>query len=90
MNNNYYCKINKSLKIQKALEIKKNFKKIFKQSMNEFLELKEFEIILNNWIKNDTYYSGNVYIKSFNKYIIYQLNSLEHTVIKITDKLIDN
>ena len=90
MNNNYYFEMQKSLKIQKALEIKKNFKKIFKQNMNEFTEVKELEINLNNWIKNDTYYSGNVYIKSFNKYIIYQLNSLEHTVIKITDKLIDN
>jgi hypothetical protein len=81
--------INKSLKIQKALEIKKNFKKIFKQNMNEFNDLKELEIYINDWIKNDKYYSGNVYIKSFNKYIIYQLNSLENTVIKITDKLID-
>jgi hypothetical protein len=81
--------INKSLKLQKALEIKKNFKKIFRQNMNEFNELKELEININDWIKNDKYYSGNLYIKSFNKYIIYQLNSLEHTVIKITDKLID-
>jgi hypothetical protein len=89
MNNNYYFEINKSLKLQKALEIKKNFKKIFRQNMNEFNDLKELEININDWIKNDKYYSGNVYIKSFNKYIIYQLNSLEHTVIKITDKLID-
>jgi len=81
--------INKSLKIQKALEIKKNFKKIFRQNMNDFNELKELEIYINDWIKNDKYYSGNVYIKYFNKYIIYQLNSLENTVIKITDKLID-
>jgi uncharacterized FlaG/YvyC family protein len=81
--------INKSLKIQKALEIKKNFKKIFRQNMNEFSELRELEIYINKWIKDDSHYSGNIYIKSINKYIIYQLNSLEHTVIKITDKLIN-
>jgi hypothetical protein len=81
--------INKYLKIQKALEIKKNFKKIFRQNMNEFPELRELETYINKWIKDNNYYSGNIYIKSINKYIIYQLNSLEHTVIKITDKLID-
>ena len=81
--------IKRSLKLQKALEIKKNFKKIFRQNMNEFPELVELEMYINNWIKTDKYYSGNIYIKSVNKYIIYQLDSLDHTVIKITDKLID-
>jgi hypothetical protein len=89
MNNNYYINLKKSLKLQRCLEIKKNFKKIFRQNMNSFPELIELETNMNNWIKDDSYYSGNVYIKSFDKYIIYQLNSLEHTVIKITDKLID-
>jgi hypothetical protein len=86
MDNNYYFKLKKFLRLQKALEIKKNFKKIFRQNMNEFPELIELETNINNWIKDDSFYSGNIYIKSFDKYIIYQLNSLEHTVIKITDK----
>jgi hypothetical protein len=86
MDNNYYFKLKKFFRLQKALEIKKNFKKIFRQNMNEFPELIELETNINNWIKDDSFYSGNIYIKSFDKYIIYQLNSLEHTVIKITDK----
>jgi hypothetical protein len=86
MDNNYYFKLKKFSRLQKALEIKKNFKKIFRQNMNEFPELIELETNINNWIKDDSFYSGNIYIKSFDKYIIYQLNSLEHTVIKITDK----
>lgn len=79
-----------NLKIQKAIEIKTNFKKIFKQNMNKFCELEKLELHINNWIKYDTFISGNIYLKNFNKYIIYQLNTLDQTVIKITDHLPQN
>ena len=77
--------IKKSLRLEKALEIKKNFKKIFKQSMNSFNELKQLELEMNNWVKYDEHYSGRIYIEHINKYLIYQLNYLEHTFVKITD-----
>ena len=47
MDNNYYFKLKKFLRLQKALEIKKNFKKIFRQNMNEFPELIELETNIN-------------------------------------------
>jgi hypothetical protein len=89
VNTLYSFDIKKSLRLEKALEIKKNFKKIFKQNMNSFNELKQLELEINNWIKYDEHYSGRIYIKNINKYLIYQLNYLEHTFVKITNDYIE-
>lgn len=79
--------INQSLRLEKAIEIKNNFKRIFKQNMNCFVELKLLEKYINLWVKNDEHFSGNIYVKDINKYIIYQLNYLEHTFVKISNEL---
>jgi hypothetical protein len=80
-------KLMEKLRVEKAVEIKSNFKKLLKKSMNEISELEPFVNDINEWVRYNSYASGNVYVKCLDKYVVYQLNEIDHTVVKVTDKL---
>lgn len=77
----------KKLRVEKAIEIKSNFLKLLNKSMDEIVELDNFSRDINDWVENNDYSNGNIYITCLNKYIIYQLDALEHTVVKVIDTL---
>lgn len=80
--------LKETIRIEKAIEIKKNFKRLLKQNMDDVPELQPFCKAINEWVRDNKYASGNVYVKSLNKYVIYQLDAPEHTAVKVTEELI--
>ena len=74
------------MKIQKAIEIKTTFKKSFGTSIDDIPELNQFVKDINEWIRNNHYTSGRIYLECYHKYIIYQLHTLENTVVKVSNK----
>jgi hypothetical protein len=69
------------LRVDKAIEIKTALKKMHISSMKCF---ESFHLLLNKWVKKGEHVSGFIYIEFLNKYLIYELDEPELTVVKIS------
>ncbi len=70
-------------RLGKALEVKRA---LINFGVDEELcpGLKEFSVILNNWLKDGKFQQGEIKLPEINKKLVYQLASPNFTVVKLS------
>lgn len=70
-------------RLKKAIEVKKALMSL---GLNEevYTGLKEFSIILNEWVKDGVAKKGYIELPELKKYIVYRLLAPEKTMVKIS------
>lgn len=74
-----------SLRLEKAIEVKRAFIKL--NIDQDTVEIKEFSVILNNWVKDGIPKSGKVKLPEINKKLVYQLSNPNNTIVKLTSNI---
>jgi hypothetical protein len=70
-------------RIDKAIEIKQAIQKLNIIEDN-YQELKDFSVILNQWVRDGKYCEGKIKIPDLDRKIVYQLATPKFTVVKLS------
>ncbi len=70
-------------RLQKAIEYKTNLKNNGINE-NQILELMDFSVVLNKWVKDGKYVTGKIRLNAIKTYLSYKLSSPENTFIKLS------